>query len=113
MGREGIARPAAGGHPSRPVGSVGRLRLGPGPSGPGFGVTAVAGPLAGRGESRGSAFGRLTRPAGRAGPLDETATIGAGAGCEGGGRPSAGIGRSAPGRGDGATESGKHTDTGV
>jgi hypothetical protein len=35
-------RSAAGCHPSRPVGTAGRLRLGLGPARPGFGVAAVA-----------------------------------------------------------------------
>jgi hypothetical protein len=41
----------------------------------GFGVAAVAG-RAGRSKAWGSAVGRLTRPSGRAGWLDEPATIG-------------------------------------
>jgi hypothetical protein len=72
-----MAWPAAGCHPSRHAGSAGRLRLGPGPSGPGSGWRPSRVPgRSGRGETRGSAFGRLTRPAGQAGPLDESATIG-------------------------------------
>ena len=44
-----MARPAAGRHRSRPVGSAGRLRLGPGPAGLGVGVAAGAGHRDGRG----------------------------------------------------------------
>ena len=44
-----IARPTAGCCPSRPVGSAGRVRLGPGPAGSGVGVPAGEGDRAGRG----------------------------------------------------------------